>query len=266
MTGTLGLFSLVDLFQLLSSSSRTGRLNVNHPEGKAKVYFDKGQVVHAEFAGHSGQEAVFLLFSDERGSFAFQVGVPSPQETIKTTTENLMLEAIRKVDEGSKANIEIPDDMVAVYVEDVPSASTLSLQPQEVSLLKHINGQRTLADLAKANGISLNQVKQIVDRLVKVGVLQLKNKSPRTARLVTRLVRGLAVDTVALDSNIYTQWASMIGHEPSRVVCRLPNGNTRKFHLKSMDNVGPYILFTKETLALANLAVDDSLLVKPLNE
>jgi len=266
VTGTLGLFSLVDLFQLLSSSSRTGRLNVNHPEGKAKVYFDKGQVVHAEFAGYSGQEAVYLLFADERGSFAFQVGVPSPQETIKTSTENLMLEAIRKVDEGSKANVEIPEDMVAAYMDDVPSASTLSLQPQEVSLLKHVNGQRTLADLAKANGISLNQVKQIIDRLVKVGVLQLKNKSPRTARLVTRLARGLAVDTVALDSNIYGQWASMIGHEPSQVLCRLPNGHTRKFNLKSMDNVGPYILLTKETLAMANLAVDDSLLVKPLSE
>jgi len=266
VTGTLGLFSLVDLFQLLSSSSRTGRLNINHPDGKAKVYFDNGKIVHAEFSGTMGEEAVFLLFSDERGSFDFQLGVPSPQESIKTATENLMLEAIRRVDEKSKSNIDIPDDMVPAYVADVPSASTLSLQPQEVSLLKHINGQRTLADLAKTNGVSTNQVKQIVDRLVKVGVLQLQNKKPRTARLVTRLTNNLETNTVALDKNIWSQWASMMGHEPARVVCRLPSGKIKKFNLTNKENVGPYILFSKETLAMSNLAVNDSLLVKPLSD
>ena len=50
VTGTLGLFSLVDLFQLLAASGRTGRLAVQHPLGRARVYFEKGQVRHAEFS------------------------------------------------------------------------------------------------------------------------------------------------------------------------------------------------------------------------
>src|SRR5690606_38944681 len=44
VTGTLGLFSLIDLFQLLASARRSGRLSVDHPKGMARVYFDKGQV------------------------------------------------------------------------------------------------------------------------------------------------------------------------------------------------------------------------------
>src|SRR5690606_26302067 len=42
VTGTLGLFSLVDLFQLLASARRSGRLTIDHPRGRARVYFEKG--------------------------------------------------------------------------------------------------------------------------------------------------------------------------------------------------------------------------------
>lgn len=104
MTGTLGLFSLVDLFQLLAASSRSGRLTVDHPQGAARVYFEEGLAVHAEFSGFSGEEAVFALFSDEQGSFEFMLGVPAPQATIETSTENLMLEATRRLDESRRGD------------------------------------------------------------------------------------------------------------------------------------------------------------------
>ena len=106
MTGTLGLFSLVDLFQLLAASSRSGRLTVDHPEGQARVYFEEGLAVHAEFAGRSGEEAVFALFADEQGSFEFMLGVPAPQTSITSRTENLVLEASRRLDESRRGEVD----------------------------------------------------------------------------------------------------------------------------------------------------------------
>src|SRR5690606_23940669 len=81
VTGTLGLFSLVDLFQLLAAARRSGRLSIDHPSGPAKVFFDKGQVVHAEFQGIAGEEAVYAIFADERGTFEFRVAIPAPSVT-----------------------------------------------------------------------------------------------------------------------------------------------------------------------------------------
>jgi len=99
VTGTLGLFSLVDLFQLLAGAARTGRLAVQHPDGQARFYFERGRVTHAEFGELEGEAAVYALFEDERGTFAFVVGLPAPRQSVTTATENLVLEALRRLDE-----------------------------------------------------------------------------------------------------------------------------------------------------------------------
>jgi hypothetical protein len=255
----------VDLFQLLASSSRTGRLGIDHPEGKARVYFDKGRVLHAEFNDRIGEEAVYALFADERGSFEFQVGLPAPETTVTVATENLMLEAIRRLDESSRDSSMIPDEVVPLYAENVPSASTLSLQPQEVSLLQLINGQLTVLELATQAKTHPEEVKRIIDRLVRAGVLKLREKRPRTARLVTRLVRQeLPTGVVGLDTNILANWQRVMGTEPTQVACRRADGKVLTFKVQPMNQVGPYILLSMETLALANLSVNAALLVKPL--
>lgn len=267
MTGTLGLFSLVDLFQLLASSARTGRLGVDHPEGKAKVYFDNGRVVHAEFGANKGDEAIYALFADERGNFEFQIGLPAPDATVETATENLMLEAIRRLDESSRQSVLLPDDAVPLYTRNVPSASTLSLQPQEVAFLKQVNGRSTIAEIAEAFETDKDEVKRLVDRLVRAGVLKLRDKKPRTARLVTRLVRQpMPAGTVGVDKNILRNWERALGEMPHKVACRRPDGTVLLFAVTPVENVGPYLLVSMESLALADLSVNVALLVKPMLE
>ncbi|MEJ2288301.1 MAG: DUF4388 domain-containing protein, partial [Deinococcales bacterium] len=142
MTGTLGLFSLVDLFQLLSSSQRSGRLGVDHPAGLARVYFDKGQVVHAEFGELKGEDAVFALFADERGSFEFRLGIPAPDSTITGGTENLVLEAIRRLDEARRdTGPTVARDAVPVLDTTFERAEELTLNDEERRVLAHVNAQ-----------------------------------------------------------------------------------------------------------------------------
>lgn len=266
MTGTLGLFSLVDLFQLLASSARTGRLTVDHPIGKARVYFDKGRIIHADFSEDEGDEAIYALFGDERGSFEFQVGVPSEKQTVKSSTENLMLEAIRRLDESSRDDdVMIPNDAVPVFTQDVDAASTLSLEPHEVELVSYMDGMHTVQDLANRSNLDLSEIKPIIDRLVRVGVLTLRDKKPRTARLVTKLEReGLDTGVVGLDANILAQWGHILGEVPEQVACRLPDGKVLMFKAKAFEQVGPFIMFSMETLAVVDLRVNIALLVKPV--
>lgn len=238
---------------------------MSHPDGKARVYFDNGRVVHAEFNDLVGDDAVYTLFSDERGSFEFQVGVPAPEITVESSTENLLLEAIRKLDESNRDSSSIPDDMVPLFVEEDSGAAKLTLQEKELSFLEHVNGQNSLQDLALKSGVALEEIKQIADRLVRAGVLKLLERKPRTARLVTRLVRSkLPTGSVGLDSNILANWERVLGEIPQHVLCRKPDGNVQSYSVQSMEKVGPYILFSMETLAVSNLAVDVALLVKPV--
>ncbi len=264
MTGTLGLFSLVDLFQLLASSSRTGRLAVEHPSGKARVYFDKGRVVHAEFNNLIGEEAVYALFADERGSFEFQIGLPAPEESVSTSTENLMLEAIRRLDENLRDSSTVPDDAVVMIADSVSVTDPLNLQAMEVALLRHIDGHLSVSQLADQAEIDIAEVKRLVDRLVKSGVLKLREKKARTARLVVQLSRQeLSLGTVGIDPSIIGSWEKTLGRAVDNVACRREDGQVFSFRIVPVQQAGPHILFSRVTMAKAGLSVNAPLLVKP---
>ncbi|HRP47118.1 MAG TPA: DUF4388 domain-containing protein [Trueperaceae bacterium] len=183
MTGTLGLFSLVDLFQLLSAAKRTGRLAVEHPAGLARIYFDRGQVVHAEFGELHGEEAVYALFRDERGGFEFRIGLPSPTNSIEANTENLVLEGVRRLDESRRGASEehaVSRDAVPVVPPD-GMARNVTLTPDEQRVLALVDGRRSVTRIALDLGIEPEAALLVCDRLVRTGVLKLQNRRARTA-------------------------------------------------------------------------------------
>ncbi len=269
MTGTLGLFSLVDLFQLLASSARTGRLLIDHPEGEARVYFDKGRVVHAEFALLRGAEAVFALFQDERGSFIFNLGLPSPETSIHVGTENLLLDAIRRLDESrqQQSGLEpsVSDSSVPFFADGAAMDGSFTLDAKEVLVLRLVDARRDLRQIAQESQLELAEIRELIARLVRVGALALRERKPRVARLVAQLSNTpLATSTVEIDSAILLNWENLLGEAPQRVACRRPDGKVDVFLVTEAESVGPYIRFSRDTLMAGNLAVDTPLLVKPL--
>ena len=267
VTGTLGLFSLVDLFQLLASSQRSGRLGVDHPVGLARVYFEKGRVVHAEFADLVGPDAIYELFADERGSFEFKVGLPAPTQTIETSTESLVLEAIRRLDEARREGDgpTVARDAVPILDTAFERAEQLALHDDERTVLAHVNGQRNVTRIALDAGLDPDEVLAIVERLVRVGVLKLRSRRARTARLVTKLSGSrLGTGQAGLDPGILATWERAIDGVPARVACRQQDGRVVLFDVTPVEGAGPYILLSRDTLFRSNLAANEALLVRPV--
>ncbi len=270
MTGTLGLFSLVDLFQLLTSAKRTGRLAVEHPNGLARIYFDRGRVVHAEFGELIGEAAVNALFADERGAFEFRIGLPSPTDTIDVTTENLILDAVRRLDEsrrgGPPANT-LSRDAVPANPTMGGGQGAVTLTPEEQSVMRMVDGRRTVTRIALDLDKDPDGVALVVDRLVRTGVLKLQNRRARTARLVTRLssVRR-APGSVGLDPQIIGAWEKVLEQPVFKVACRREDGTVRVFPAHASEGAGPYLELNRDTLVRANLHVNEALLVRPVVE
>jgi hypothetical protein len=266
VTGTLGLFSLVDLFQLLAAAARTGRLSVQHPAGQARMYFERGRVTHAEFAGLEGEAAVYALFEDERGPFEFVVGLPAPRLSVTTATENLVLEALRRLDEQHRdepaRGPEVSRDAVPFVPED--AVRDLPFGADERRVLEAVNGQRTVTRLAANLGLPLAEVQRVVGRLVGVGTLQLRARRPRTAQLVVRLARaGVPSGVVGLDEGIVHNWSRVLGADVPEVAVRRPDGTAFAAPLTTVVGGGPYLLVVPDTLLRLGLRVDDTVLVKP---
>jgi hypothetical protein len=270
VTGTLGLFSLVDLFQLLAASSRSGRLTVDHPEGSARVFFEEGRVVHAEFGELSGEGAVYALFADEQGSFEFMMGLPAPRHTIETRTENLVLEATRRLDEARRdgeqtVDMEVVPGFADSATREEDLSGNLSLSQAEVSLLRQVDGRRSVAEIAKAAARDPESTRESVQRLLDVGILRIAGRRPRTARLVAQITAAkLPPGTAGIDPSIVNSWQKALGYQAQTVACRRPDGKVCLLMVTQVPKAGPYLMISRDTLMQAGLAVNQPLLVKPV--
>ncbi|HLU83738.1 MAG TPA: DUF4388 domain-containing protein [Trueperaceae bacterium] len=276
MTGTLGLFSLVDLFQLLAAARRSGRLSIDHPSGPAKVFFDKGQVVHAEFQGIAGEEAVYAIFADERGTFEFRVAIPAPSVTIKGGTENVVLEAVRRLDESRRddgaAAAQTPITRDAVPVRSTQADALLAgtatepkLSAEERLITEQVDGQRSVTRIAIQAGIEPERAMTVTERLVRTGLLKVQNRRARTARLVVRLTSlRLEPGVVGVDKNIIDAWEKVVGQEVTEIACRREDGTVLMFTMQLISGAGPFLEVPRDTMLRANLAANEPLLARPV--
>lgn len=103
ISGSLSDVALVELLQLMHWGRKTGVATVFWRGTSGRIYVQEGQVVHATFAGETGEAAAHRLLAREGGSFTWESGPAACPTTITTSTDNLLLEAARLLDEGDDA-------------------------------------------------------------------------------------------------------------------------------------------------------------------
>ncbi|ADD27671.1 DUF4388 domain-containing protein [Meiothermus ruber] len=104
--GRLGDMSLFELAQWLAKSAKTGRLRVEVEGESASWLFSKGQLIHAEYAGKSGEDAVLhlLLQVENRPSGHFHFEPLTEADfflepiTIRKSTDQLLLSMAVEMD------------------------------------------------------------------------------------------------------------------------------------------------------------------------
>ena len=98
-SGKLSALPPQELLQYLEDTHKSGLLRVDTQFGQGEMYFEKGDAVHATFAGIDGKEAVYLLFALEDGTFDYRSGTEAPMKTITGKTKGFLLEGLRRMDE-----------------------------------------------------------------------------------------------------------------------------------------------------------------------
>jgi len=102
-SGELGVVGLFDLGQLLMLNGATGCLVVHCGSKRGFLYFASGRLVNAvDDASAQGETAAYQIFSWKSGAFQFRPERPSGTATIQNSTESVMLEAARRMDEASQ--------------------------------------------------------------------------------------------------------------------------------------------------------------------
>jgi hypothetical protein len=103
LAGSLSEIPLDQVCQLLAGSAKTGILTLDLEEGSfAKVYFENGLFVTAQYLDWSGQQAFNAFHQCAVGRFIFQPGGVFPEHPTRLSVTQLLLEAARVSDETSR--------------------------------------------------------------------------------------------------------------------------------------------------------------------
>ena len=125
------------------------------------------------------ESVVFELMSWREGFFSFEeraVGDVPLDARIRISTESLLMEGARRIDEWSRIADKVPSLSVIpvlALVED-DRASVLDLLPHEWEVLMMIDGTRDLRGIAGALGRSEFEIAKIAYGLVSTGVVELR--------------------------------------------------------------------------------------------
>ncbi len=100
VSGSLKEMSLPDVVQILCNGRRGGRLQIVSGGKKGEVHFAEGQIHDAQFGGLGGEEAFYAMLKLSDGTFSLDPSFTPARRVISTSPEGLLLEGMRRLDEG----------------------------------------------------------------------------------------------------------------------------------------------------------------------
>jgi hypothetical protein len=100
ITGNTAVLPLFDLVQMLSVNEATGMLKVENQSERGYLYLQQGKVINALDGSHKdGEDAAKRVFALRDARFSFSPELPSVAERIQCSTQSLMMEVARRLDE-----------------------------------------------------------------------------------------------------------------------------------------------------------------------
>jgi len=102
ITGRLTEISLIDWMQSLEQGRKTCALLLHTGGDECTVYFTEGNVTHAVYGALVGDPAVFKVLAWADGEWEVDFQKTSPERTTTMSTQGLMMEGLRLLDEANR--------------------------------------------------------------------------------------------------------------------------------------------------------------------
>jgi CheY-like chemotaxis protein len=106
LSGNLSHLDLPGVIQMLTQARQTGALHVNAGETDGIIFFEAGEIVHAECGPCFGDEGVTQIvktcYGAASGVYKFVYGDTNGQRTVLRSATDLLLDAMRDFDEEAR--------------------------------------------------------------------------------------------------------------------------------------------------------------------
>jgi response regulator RpfG family c-di-GMP phosphodiesterase len=100
VSGSLSEMGLPDIVQVLFHGRKTGKLNIRSDGKTGEIHFLEGNIANALFGDLKGADAFYAMVRFVDGDFALDPSFTPPARIIAESSEALLLEGMRRMDEG----------------------------------------------------------------------------------------------------------------------------------------------------------------------
>lgn len=100
LAGSLSDVALPDVIQVLSNGRKTGLLRVTSGGLAGEIHFYEGQISNGKLGAHAREEAIYAMLALKEGEFSFDSTFEPTDRPISGSTEALLLEGMRRMDEA----------------------------------------------------------------------------------------------------------------------------------------------------------------------
>jgi len=112
LTGHLSDLSLSELIEFFCNQRKSGRLKVLYPQGAGYFYLQSGSVVDARIGLLHGIDAVYYALTLPNAEFEFSADAEPVHRTINQPWTQVVLEGLRRLDEGINPGMAFPPGYV----------------------------------------------------------------------------------------------------------------------------------------------------------
>lgn len=146
--GSIAELPIVDLLQMFGPSRRSGRLDLEHHKDDerdrgAVMWLRDGYIVFAEIEGQEGldpERAAYRILRWKEGYYSFnsQVEIPEFEVEINDSTEGIIMEAMRMLDEINHLGEGVPPLDATLTIKRPLETKLSELSPEELDGLQFV--------------------------------------------------------------------------------------------------------------------------------
>ncbi|MBI1944481.1 MAG: DUF4388 domain-containing protein [Deltaproteobacteria bacterium] len=170
--GSLGEMGLVDLMQTVEIGRKTGRLHIETRTQKGTISFREGKVCDARTARLSGERAFYRMLVWAEGVFSMDFGPHDDPDVIELSTQGLLMEGMRRVDEWGRLLEQLPPLDRVFEIDYGELVDRLAEIPDEINgILRLFDGRRTLIEVVDESDFGDLEALEIASKLFFEGLI-----------------------------------------------------------------------------------------------
>lgn len=170
--GQLADIGVVDLVQIIEINRKSGIIHVQNRDGRrGALYFRDGLVIDAETGQLQGAEAVYRIFAWSEGSFEVEFKLIRRRDTIELSTQALLMEGMRRLDEWTRLVEAVPALDARVELDYRRLVELLPSMPNDATaILRLLAGRRTLFEVIEDSDLPDLEALGVIGRLHEQGL------------------------------------------------------------------------------------------------